>query len=103
MVMAGTPLSTDFRAERLHRHPIVHGGLAGLEGEIGANINGPSLIRVPHWIESPLGRYYLYFAHHGGHYIRMAYGDSLMGNPCSTSWTRPTGSSVPLARLFEDI
>ena len=77
--MTGTQPSTDFRAERLRRHPIVHGGLAGLEGERGANINGPSLIRVPHWVESPLGRYYLYFAHHGGHYIRMAYGDSLNG------------------------
>ncbi|NET62179.1 MAG: hypothetical protein F6K47_40550, partial [Symploca sp. SIO2E6] len=34
----------------------------------GSNINGPSLIRVPEWIENPLGRYYLYFAHHQGKY-----------------------------------
>jgi hypothetical protein len=31
-----------------------------LPGDDGANINGPSLIKVPPWIHSPLGRYYLY-------------------------------------------
>ena len=30
----------------------------------GENINGPSLIKVPDWIKSPLARYYLYFSHH---------------------------------------
>jgi len=39
----------------------------------GNNINGPSLIKVPDWVENPLGEYYLYFAHHSGKYIRMAY------------------------------
>jgi hypothetical protein len=68
-----------FRAQRLSDPPIIHGGLVGLEGDRGANINGPSLIRVPHGVASPLGRYYLYLAHHGGHYIRMAYSDSLTG------------------------
>jgi len=46
---------------------------------MGDNINGPSLIRVPDWLPNPLGRYYLYFAHHRGHYIRLAYADSLDG------------------------
>ncbi|MFV1980611.1 MAG: hypothetical protein ACC655_05595, partial [Rhodothermia bacterium] len=41
------------------------------------NVNGPSVIRVPDWINSPLGRYYLYFAHHRGSFIRMAYADDL--------------------------
>jgi hypothetical protein len=45
----------------------------------GENINGPSLIKVPEWVENPLGKYYLYFAHHGGKYIRMAYSDSITG------------------------
>ena len=31
-----------------------------------SNINGPSLVRVPEWVEDPLGKYYLYFAHHRG-------------------------------------
>lgn len=45
----------------------------------GNNINGPSLIRVPAWVGGPKGRYYLYFAHHKGKHIRMAYADSLQG------------------------
>ncbi len=50
-----------------------------LPGKDGGNINGPSLIRVPDWVEKPLGRYYLYFAHHGGSYIRLATADKLEG------------------------
>lgn len=46
---------------------------------MGTNINGPSLIRVPDWIDQPLGRYYLYFGHHDGAYIRLAYADSVEG------------------------
>lgn len=68
-----------FRAIRLEGNPIIHSGLCGLEGGRGENINGPSLIRVPEWIENPLGRYYLYFAHHGGAYIRLAFADDLQG------------------------
>jgi len=46
---------------------------------LAENINGPSLIRVPDCVPNPLGRYYLYFAHHGGKFIRMAYADRLEG------------------------
>src|SRR5512136_199163 len=46
---------------------------------LGDNINGPSVIRVPSWIKKPLGKYYMYFAHHGGKYIRLAYADTLQG------------------------
>src|SRR2546421_2938525 len=49
------------------------------DASIGTNINGPSLIRAPAWIERPLGRYYLYFADHRGKYIRLAYADRLGG------------------------
>ena len=52
---------------------------ADLSTEIGNNINGPSLIRVPDWIENPLGSYYLHFAHHSGQFIRMAYANDLCG------------------------
>lgn len=48
-------------------------------GKDGANINGPSLILAPSWLPNPRGRYYLYFAHHGGSYIRLAYADRLEG------------------------
>jgi len=52
-------------------------GIAFPEGVV--NINGPSLIRVPDWAPRPLGRYYLYFAHHTGKTIRLAYADHLEG------------------------
>lgn len=85
------------------------------EAEAG-NINGPSVVRVPDWVpvhERPAkdARYYLYFAHHGGRYIRMAYApeptgpwrpfntgdavDSSMGDESSASPPRRTpGSGV---------
>lgn len=62
---------------RLEGNPIIRPEM--LPGKDGANINGPSLLRVPEWAERPLGRYYLYFAHHGGRYIRLAFSDTLAG------------------------
>jgi hypothetical protein len=64
------------RVERLTDRPIIS---PDLHPSIGANIQGPSLIRVPGWIENRLGAYYLYFADHKGIYIRLAYADSLGG------------------------
>lgn len=48
------------------------------------NINGPSVIRVPDWIApenrtDPDATYYMYFAHHGGNYIRMAWAMDIEG------------------------
>lgn len=63
--------------ERLTSNPIV--SVDPAEPGIGDNVNGPSLIRVPDWIESPLGRYYLYFAHHRDTFIRLAYADAPEG------------------------
>jgi len=63
-------------AERLPGNPIV---TPALSSTVGSNINGPSLIRVPAWIAKPLGKYYLYFAHHQGKFIRLAYADRLEG------------------------
>lgn len=45
----------------------------------GHNIQGPSVIAVPPWVEAPLGRFYLYFADHKGHQIGLAYADQLEG------------------------
>ena len=64
------------RVERLADGPIVG---PALHPSIGVNIQGPSLIRVPDWVERPLGRYYLYFADHKGRYIRLAFADDLAG------------------------
>jgi len=63
-------------ATRLLDHPIVY---PNMDDRMGDNIGTPSLIRVPDWVPNPLGRYYLYFSHHIGRYIRMAYADDLLG------------------------
>ena len=80
-----------FRVERFEHNPIIHRDLPGLEGDRGNNINGPSLIRAPDWIDDPLGKYYLYFAHHHGRYIRLAYADALEG-----PWTIYEDGVLPL-------
>jgi hypothetical protein len=51
------------RIERLPGNPIIR---PHMDARMGTNINGPSLIRVPRWIDDPLGTYYLYFADHKG-------------------------------------
>ncbi len=53
--------------------------LPGQDRSIGDNIQGPSLIRVPDWVDARLGQYYLYFADHKGASIRLAYADALTG------------------------
>lgn len=74
--MTTTAHGPRFLAQRLESNPIVQ---PHMDARMGDNINGPSLIRVPEWVPDPLGRYYLYFAHHDGEYIRLAYADELTG------------------------
>ena len=62
-----------------------------MDTRMGGNIQGPSLIRVPDWVETPLGNYYLYFADHRGTYIRMAYADEVTG-----PWTVHSPGSLKL-------
>ena len=66
----------DVSAARFSENPLI---TVSSSPSVGDNLNGPSIIRVPPWIEKPLGRYYMYFAHHKGQHIRLAYGDSLRG------------------------
>src|SRR5260221_4265819 len=66
----------NIRVTRMAKGPIIG---PDLHPSIGANIQGPSLIRVPDWIDGRLGAYYLYFADHKGSYIRLAYADHLAG------------------------
>jgi hypothetical protein len=73
-----------FAAQRVAGNPIISGeldpALSANSSEGGyVNIAGPSVIRVPDWIANPLGHYYLYFAHHKGNHIRLAYADSPTG------------------------
>ncbi|MEM6587729.1 MAG: hypothetical protein AAF641_04725 [Pseudomonadota bacterium] len=67
---------TTVTARRLPDNPIL---TRFAERRVGANVNGPSLIAVPDWVPGRLARYYLYFAHHLGGFIRMAYADHLGG------------------------
>jgi hypothetical protein len=72
-----TTAAGPLKVRRFDQNPIIRPAM--LPGNDGANINGPSLIRVPDWITNRLGNYYLYFAHHSGKYIRLAYADKLTG------------------------
>ena len=74
--------------KRLDGNPIIS---PDIHDSIGSNINGPSLVRVPPWVEDPLGEYYLYFADHGGESIRLAYADDLTG-----PWTLYTPGALQL-------
>ena len=78
------------KVQRFADNPIIRPEM--LPGDDGGNINGPSLIRVPAWAPGALGRYYLYFAHHGGQYIRLAYADDLAG-----PWRIHAPGVLPLA------
>lgn len=62
-------------ATRLLDAPIIR---PHMDGRMGDNINGPSLIRMPDWAPG-LGRYHLYFSDHKGKYIRLAFADDLTG------------------------
>lgn len=73
---AQNPDLSSVKVTRLLDQPIIG---PELHPSIGVNIQGPSLIRVPDWVENPLGKYYLYFADHKGLYIRLAYADELTG------------------------
>src|SRR3990172_10875724 len=63
-------------AVRFPENPLI---TLGMSPSLGDNANGPTVIRVPAWVEKPLGRYYMYFAHHSGRFIRLAYADALRG------------------------
>lgn len=76
--------------ERLGDGPIIR---PNMDSAMGDNVNGPSLIKVPDWIPDPLGRYYLYFAHHDGRYIRLAYADRLAG-----PWRTHEAGVLPIAQ-----
>lgn len=89
VVMATTcfvcsPVSAQFNANdviRMNRsNPIITANMfpSNRRSSDGNNINGPCMIRIPDWIPTNRransnARYYLYFGHHDGDYIRMAW------------------------------
>lgn len=90
MVVAQAPVAPT--VTRLGTGPII---VPNMDGRMGSNIQGPSLIKVPDWIENPLGDYYLYFADHRGHYIRLAYADKVTG-----PWTMHEPGSLQLEQSY---
>lgn len=70
--------------------PLITPGM--LPGDEGLSINGPSLIRMPDWVDRASGRYHLYFAHHNGKYIRLAFADQPEG-----PWRIHPGGILPVA------
>lgn len=74
--------------QRVGTGPIIH---QGMDPSLSDNINGPSLIRVPDGTPGRLGRYYLYFAHHMGRFIRLAYANHVEG-----PWTVHAPGVLPL-------
>ncbi len=74
--MASHIQSVAFSLVPLTDGPIIH---VDSDARLEGNVNGPSLIVVPSWVNNPLGRYHLYFAHHEGRSIRLAYANDLAG------------------------
>jgi|GEM_PF-6098109 len=69
-----------------NKRPIVDKSMFDVKGipSDGENINGPCIIRLPDWLPieqraHPTAKYYLYFAHHHGKYIRMAWTAEITG------------------------
>ena len=66
----------DVTATRLAQNPLI---TVDASASLGGNVNGPTVIRVPDWVERPLGHYYMYFANHMGTFVRLAYADAIAG------------------------
>ena len=64
------------RVNRLTQNPLI---TVASSPTLGGNVNGPTVIRVPDWIERPLGRYYMYFGNHMGEFVRLAYANDPAG------------------------
>ena len=75
--------------ERFDTNPLIS---ASAHPALGGNVNGPSVILVPDWLPDPLGKYYMYFAHHQGRSIRVAYADHVTG-----PWTLHEPGTLQLA------
>lgn len=77
LVLASLVPAADITAWRFAENPLISADASS--SIVGDNTNGPSVIRVPDWVPNRLGTYYMYFAHHKGMNIRLAYADSLHG------------------------
>jgi hypothetical protein len=100
----------EIRATRFSENPLI---TVKTSPSLGDNINGPAVIRVPAWVKRPLGHYYMYFAHHIGQFIRMAYADSLHGpwkiyepgvlNVADTAFFRPQPDPIQIPGIYTHV
>ena len=88
LLIAGKTGAQELTIERLNdAKPIITAETftkAGYPEEDGENINGPCLVKLPKWLKkqdrvSPKAKYYLYFAHHKGKYLRLAWSEKITG------------------------
>lgn len=63
------------KLSRLPENPIIR---LFMDHWMGQNIKDPSIIEASKGLSNRLGRYYLYFVHHLGAYICLAYADQLI-------------------------
>ena len=68
-----------FSVHKFENNPLITGETHPDEAAFLDNVNGPSVIRVPKWVKEPLGAYYMYFSHHSGRFIRLAYSETPQG------------------------
>ncbi|MEM8709664.1 MAG: hypothetical protein AAGG01_01830, partial [Planctomycetota bacterium] len=83
------PFQGNISVERFSTNPLI--SVASVSRDTALNLDrpgpaspfisfaGPSVIRVPDWIGSAPGRYAMYFAHHKGGHIRVAFADDVRG------------------------
>lgn len=81
-------------AHRLDANPLV---TVRSSPSLGDNVNGPTVVRMPSWIANPPGRYAMYFAHHMGRYIRVAFADRIEG-----PWRIHEGGVLPVTQTAFD-
>lgn len=86
--MAQATFSQQVKIERLNNEqPLITAQMFDEAGALevdGHNINSPMVIALPKWLAkkdrvSPKAKYYMYFAHHAGTYIRMAWAERIEG------------------------
>ncbi len=107
-----TTMAQQVKINRLHNNKaIITAAMfeqAGALPQDGENINSPSVVRLPEWLPredrvAPEANYYLYFAHHGGKYIRMAWATDIEGDWTlyNVSKDTPLGSKGVLSLYTE--
>ena len=100
--------NSPYQAVRLNNgNPIIEPDMF-TDSDDGENINGPSMIRIPDWIPAnrranPNAQYYLYFGHHSGDYIRMAWSRNIEGPYTLYDDFRNSGDRGVLDNANDDI